>query len=127
MSTSLEQIRAALLPFLSDQTGGVDLPEDFLEMLENADTNASYKAEVMEGLLALYAGNKISKQILRERLASEAFQIVVLDTLRLGSSASSAEPVETNASSTTLRRDLLVLLGTSQVGTESALERERAV
>jgi hypothetical protein len=87
MSTSLDQIREALSPYLSDQTGSVELPENLLEMLEYADQDAKHRAEQMEGMLALYAGNKVSRETLRNRLQDLTLpmnDLVIGDPLVLG-------------------------------------------
>jgi hypothetical protein len=70
MNTSLEQIRSILEPYMSDKTGLVEIPEGLLPLLEEADDTMRNTVAPLEGALALYAVNRISKESLRERLRS---------------------------------------------------------
>jgi|SRR5665213_2640934 len=66
--TNLEQIRFALNFYLSDQAGLVGIPANLLSLLEDPDENARSLAESMEGVLALYAANRISKDSLKKQI-----------------------------------------------------------
>lgn len=101
MSTSLEQIRIALLPYATDKTGTVVLPDNLLALLEEVDQHAKFRAEQMEGLLALYAGNRISEGVLRKQLLENIADynpIVMGDPLMYGESL--IESIATDASTT---------------------------
>jgi len=66
--TTLEQIRATLSPYLYEHTGLVDIPANLISLLEDADENARSVAELIEGILALYAVKTISPDTMKERL-----------------------------------------------------------
>jgi hypothetical protein len=68
MNTTIEQIRVALNLYLSDTAGLVDIPAGLLSLLEDADENSRGIAESIEGVLALYAVNRIAKDTLKDRL-----------------------------------------------------------
>lgn len=103
MSTSLEQIRAALDSYLFAKSGQVELPENIVELLEEANDDARYKAETMETLLAMYAGNKISQASLREHLREVVLMQHLVTGERMVLSASGANSsVNEIATGTTL-------------------------
>jgi hypothetical protein len=63
--TNLDQIRSVLEPYLSDKTGLAKIPENLLDLLEEPDMAAKGTAELIEGALALYAGNRIDEDALK--------------------------------------------------------------
>jgi hypothetical protein len=69
-------IRAALGPYLLDQTG---LPYNLLSLLEDADESAKGLADSIEGLLGLYAAGKLNERGLKAQLHT-----VLLSELRWG-------------------------------------------
>src|SRR4051794_31598488 len=117
MTTSLAQIRNALFSYLNDNTGLASLPEDLLDLLEHADDEAKFRAEQIEGMLALYAGNKISPSALRDRLdvLSSNHDPVVLGKT-LADRDAVVERVSTDAAFTILQKaEPFVLAGTMPV------------
>jgi|SRR5579871_683528 len=130
MSTSLEQIRAALDSYLFDKSGKVDLPENIVELLEDADGDAKYKAETMEALLALHAGNKISQASLRERLREVVLTqpFVTTEKMVLAASGdnSSVTEIATGTTLTTPRKADPWVLERLRVETTPAWEPARA-
>jgi hypothetical protein len=88
MNTSLEEIRTTVRPYLSDKSGLVGIPVDLLTMLDDANEAARGIAESMEGILALYAVNKISKETVKER-----FRALLSEPLRVHAATADSQNI----------------------------------
>ena len=128
MNTSLEQIRETLIPYLSDKSGSVGLPSNLFELLEDPDASARDKAEQIEALLALNAGNEISSDVLNQRLRDMLLpQVSIGSVFAYPTSDRHVPNVLTSVSSTTRQKgEEIVFAGTPQVGIAPGVEHGRA-